>query len=454
MRRSCLFTMAALLFSGVAFTACSSEDELTDVANVAADVQTLSVSIPATRGTDADTRTLVWGDGSLATVWATTDQIFVVKGSGESAVIDANTLSPDQAGSSANLVGELAESYEVGDELTLVIGFWKSGSFLYRWLNYTSSRDVVGNQTINQRGTKASVGYFDYASATVEVTAVDGGKITTTPASFVPCQSIYRFSFTDGTDPIKASNVKIREANKLVSTYDIIYKKEDTLGEFPLKLYLDTPASEIYVALRVNENTEGDVEFEVEDENGKIYKGTKTFTGSEPVNGKYYAATVTLTATGEQNTFKISPADSYTLYGNGVYSITGDATISGTNLNFDDHQIQLDTGVSIIFDNVTLLNGGEYIEFLSDRGVDQTITLTGENKLDGLFSIYRVQNLTFKGSGSLTGFKVYDRDLELFKNGTMDYELDGTIVTGSVKYEDGLKFIENGDGTYSIKKSE
>ena len=56
MKRNYVYALAALLLSGVAFTACSSEDE---VVNVAAEkVQTTySVNIPAARGGDADTRT-------------------------------------------------------------------------------------------------------------------------------------------------------------------------------------------------------------------------------------------------------------------------------------------------------------------------------------------------------------------------------------------------------------
>lgn len=450
MIRSTIFTMAALLMAGVAFTACSSEEEVT---NVAPDGQTFSVCIPATKGIDADTRTLIWGEHSLGAEWSTSDKISVFKPNDNT--IDANQLSPDRNGSSANLVGELAGTYEEGDVLKLVLGIEKRNNIIYPWLYYSGTFDSTGNY-INQDGSKEYVEYFDYAYAFVEVTKVNGKNITTTPASFSPYQSFFKFTFTDGTDPVKASNVKIGcTKGKISRTYSVIDEKDDPIDEdFPLELYLKSPASVIYVALRVDERvTDDEIIFEVEDENGKIYKGTKASTATMPVNGKYYAGTVTLTYTGVQNTFKIEPAENYVLHPSGNYQIIGDVTISGSK-EMGGQQIFFNTGVTVTFKGLSL-TGGFNALIDANRGSDQTIILDGTNTLENVgFGVYKVKNLTFKGTGSLEGFKVGDQDKELFQNGTITYDIDGEPYTATLKYEDDLKFIDNGDGTCSIKKGE
>ena len=117
-------------------------------------------------------------------------------------------------------------------------------------------------------------------------------------------------------------------------------------------------------------------------------------------------------------------------------------------------QIFFNTGVTVTFKGLSL-TGGYNALIDANRGSDQTIILDGANTLENVFfGVYKVKNLTFKGNGSLEGFKVEDQDKELFQKGTITYDIDGEPYTATLKYEDGLKFIDNGDGTCSIKKGE
>ena len=210
--------------------------------------------------------------------------------------------------------------------------------------------------------------------------------------------------------------------------------------------------------MRLDEsNTEDDViTFRVEDSDGYIYTGTKTTTSTLPVNGKYYAATVSLTKTGEQSTFKITPAENYEKESN-RYVINGNVTLSGAT-NLGNAQIQVwKENLSLTLDNVALEGKEDGNAMLTTWGNDNlTFTLKGKNTFKNvMFDIYKSDKLTFKGTGSLEGFTIYDDDLDLFKKGTKTYTIDAsTTKTCTLTYEDGLKFFDNGDGTYSIKKSE
>ncbi|MBO7553155.1 MAG: hypothetical protein J6T82_03870 [Bacteroidaceae bacterium] len=423
MKRNVFYTLTALLMAGAAFTACGSDEE---VVNVPTTEQTWQICIPATKGIDVDTRALNLDGKTLMATWTTSDEIYVAKGT----EVDANVLKPDRNGSSANLEGTLVGTYEVGDELTLIYGFYKPiPSFLYKWLYYQYGMNDVG-----QNGTLESLQYFDFASAKVAVTAVDGGKITTTPASFKPCQSIFKLTFTDGTNPVRAKNLKISSTNnKLVYTYDILNEKEEKPDGLSLSVNIDTPSSEVYVALRMDESVEesGKIIFRVEDEDGYIYEGTKTATATMPVNGKYYVATVTVKKTGEQNTLKITPSESYTVSGT-AYTVIADATATG---KADEYFIRTEAdNVTLTIDNVELTNGS--IEAARHQGIVFILEGTNKVKSTDLFKA----GVTFKGTGSLT-FGWY---------GSTPLDLNSEDYTG-VKLDDGLELINNEDGTYTIK---
>ena len=422
MKRNYIYALAALLFTGVAFTACSSEDE---VVNVAAEkVQTTySVNIPAARGGDADTRALSLDGKTLNSTWTKGDKVYVYKKGTN--YIDDNTLEADASGPTANLTGTLASEYAVDDELLLVYGYkpvFPGSSIILRAFVYASG----------QKGTLNDLQDFDYATAIVKVTAVKDGQITTTPASFKPSQSIYKLNFKDDSSSPKDVKVKFLTITSsgeklIVHNYPYANENADDKGS-PVGLNIADPSAEVWVALRMDENIANDViTFEVEDPDGIIYKGTKAVT-ADVVNGKYYTTTITLTQTGEMNKLYITPADSYEL-SDRFYYIKSSATITGTA---EDYAVRvIKDGVNVTLDNINI------IEFDTNRQSNVVVTLEGDNTV-GTLSIFGASgSVTFKGTGSLTFKWTYSTPLKDYTN---------------VTFGDGLEVIDNEDGTYTIKK--
>ena len=420
MKRNYVYTLAALLFTGVAFTACSSEDE---VVNVAAEkVQTTySVNIPATKGIDADTRALSLDGKTLNSTWTKGDKVYVYKKGTN--YIDDNTLEADASGPTANLTGTLASEYAVDDELLLVYGYkkaWSGAPTVIQAFDYTSG----------QKGTFNDLQDFDYATAIVEVTAVKDGQITTTPASFKPSQSIFKLTFKDDSSSPKVVNVRfltISGEKIIIRNAPFATTDADKKG-YPVTLALENPSPEVWVALRMDESIANDViTFEVEDPDGKIYKGTKAVT-ADVVNGKYYTTTITLTQTGEMNKLYITPEDSYTLSGR-YYYIEKNANISGSAKDYAVRVIK--DGVNVTLDNINI------IEFDTNRQSNVVVTLEGDNTIGTLFVFGAKGDVTFKGTGSLTFKWTESTPLENYTNVTID---------------SALQLVKNDDGTYTIKK--
>lgn len=419
MKRNYVYALAALLFTGVAFTACNSEDE---VVNVAAEkVQTTySVNIPAARGGDADTRALSLDGKTLNSTWTKGDKVYVYKKGTN--YIDDNTLEADASGPTANLTGKLVSEYAKDDELLLVYGYkpyYPGSPDIGQYFTYESS----------QKGTFDDVQNFDYATAIVEVTAVKDGQITTTPASFKPSQSIFKLTFKDDSSSPKDVNVRfltISGEKIIIRNFPFATADADTKG-YPVTLALENPSPEVWVALRLDESITKDViAFEVEDPDGKIYKGTKAVT-ADVVNGKYYTTTITLTQTGE-NTLAIDPAESYNLSGR-LYIISADATITGIAKDYAVRVVK--DGVNVTLDNINI------IEFDTNRQSNVVVTLEGDNTV-GTLSIFGASgSVTFNGTGSLTFKWTESTPLGNYENVTID---------------SALELVNNGDGTYTIKK--
>lgn len=159
-----LYTLAALLITGAAITACTSNDDL--IQSQPEVQKTYKMTVTVTK--DADTRTLTEEDGALSAAWNADDEVKVFKGEDE-----VGTLKPTKAGSS-KLTGEVTD-VEVNDELTLTFG----------------SPDYA-----EQDGTLAGIdATCNYAIATVKVTEIVGDAVNTEAATFENQQAITKFTF-------------------------------------------------------------------------------------------------------------------------------------------------------------------------------------------------------------------------------------------------------------------
>ena len=281
MRMKKLIRSVATLAGVATFTACSNDDTVFDgfaVETPSSDGPTYTMAIEAVKGGEATTRALSVGSGgtTLDATWATTDNIYVKKGSDWS----STALSPDAAGTSATLRGTLSGiTIAAGDVLTLQ--FPKNGSPTYT----------------GQKGTLADIAAnFDYATATVKVKSITtAGDIIpeATTTTFQNQQAIVKFTLqnADGTTPLSATELTVSDGT---NTYTV------------------TPASatsEIYVAIPSITNQTVTLTATVGSDTYTCEKANATFT-----NGKYYAITVKMAAA--------CPALGDLYYSDGTYSTT------------------------------------------------------------------------------------------------------------------------------------
>lgn len=175
--------MMAILFMAVAVTtACSSNDD--NFGEEPTGVKTYTMTVSATKGSDAATRSLsIDGTGALNATWTAGEAVTVynvTKGASLSGTLTAQT-----DGASTTLTGKLTGTIDVNDELTL-----KFLSPTYA----TQDGTLTGSATSIDK-------VCDYAEATVTVATVSSGRITTTAdADFVNKQAIVKFSLKDKAD--------------------------------------------------------------------------------------------------------------------------------------------------------------------------------------------------------------------------------------------------------------
>ena len=198
-------TFAALLMAGAAFTACSSDDNITGEQPAALSQQTYTMTVNATKGDDAATRALSLSGKTLNVKWAATDEVSVFPESMGTDPMGTLTAAASETGSTT-LTGDLTSAPSVGDKLNLL--------FPRATWNYTGQTGVLLSDA-NSIEKK-----YDYALAEVEVAEVNGNTITTTgDANFASQQAIVKFILKNKSDnsSLDASSLTISAAsNKLL----------------------------------------------------------------------------------------------------------------------------------------------------------------------------------------------------------------------------------------------
>jgi len=254
-------TVAALLMAGAALAACSSDDNIIENEQPVNPTGTYTMTINASKGDGATTRALSLDGKTLNATWATSENVYVKKGS----TWATGSLQPQTDGASATLKGTLSDiTIEANDVLTLQ--FPRNGE-----LDYTGQ---VG--TLDDIAAK-----YDYATATVEVASISAtGNINPEAATttFTNQQAIVKFTLidkADGTTPLSATQLVVSDGTNS---------------------YTVTPASatsEIYVALPGFSGKTIILEASVA---GRLYtysKNSVTF-----ANGQYYEITVKMSKSG------------------------------------------------------------------------------------------------------------------------------------------------------------
>ena len=245
----------------LAFTACSSNND--EAVNTP---QFWHVTLTASMG-DETTRALSENGNAIIASFEVNDELVVVDADGINIV---GTLTAQSEGTSTTLTGDLnASTLTVGEEVKV------------RYRSATANYD-------GQVGTLAGIATNqDYAEGTLTVSATDPLTFTSTNVTLSPKQSITKFSFTDGTNPVSVKTFGIA-ATGLVQS--IATNATETVGA--VTGTLATASADVYVALRNNVDGKQTYSFMVQDDAGNWYTGTKN---AKLTNGKNYTATVTLT---------------------------------------------------------------------------------------------------------------------------------------------------------------
>ena len=186
--------LAALLMAGAAFTACSEKDNI--IEEQPAVVKTYKMVVDASIGDDAKTRALYFDGSSLKAKWASTDKVSVFPASSTSTLLGTLTT-PGSVDAHTTLSGDLTTPPAVDDNLNLL--------FPRATWDYTGQKGILSGNDENTIEKK-----YDYALASVKVTAVSGNAITTDAANFQNQQAIVKFTLKD-----KATDAAINNASKL-----------------------------------------------------------------------------------------------------------------------------------------------------------------------------------------------------------------------------------------------
>ena len=185
MKKNILSMAALLIASAAVFTACSSDDNVTNE-QPANPTGKYTMTVQASKVGDATTRALSLGRNDANTknvlnaTWATTENVYVKKGD----TWAGGSLKPEADGATATLKGELSD-IEINANDVLTLQFPKSGDISYDG-QVGTLEDIADN--------------FDYATATVTVASVSAtGNIvpTTATTTFENHQAIVKFTLTD-----------------------------------------------------------------------------------------------------------------------------------------------------------------------------------------------------------------------------------------------------------------
>ena len=272
-----LMAACATFFAG-SLSSCYNEDP-TDEVPVSGKWQ---ISIPATIDMNADTRVLKYQDDKLTATFSIKDNIYVIK-DGD---VDSQVLHPDKDDTTANLEGALDGTYKRDDVLTLVYNTKNDGTFSF-------AKQIGGHVE------DGDLNAFDYAVAKVKVTAVNDGKITTTPALFQSLQSMYKFTFVDEKDvTVKVSKLLVSTKNNDLIMAGSVKSSTEEMGSVStdISYSVDGVANgEVWVALSKRSNASDTFIFDALDEENNLYMGTLDVKDGKIKNGKFYTATITLT---------------------------------------------------------------------------------------------------------------------------------------------------------------
>ena len=241
------------------YTSCSSSDDVIDTPDPV--VKTYTMTVDAQKGSNG-TRALSLDGSTLNSTWTKDDAVDVYKGENK-----IGTLTAQSTGANTSLKGTLSGDLNVNDNLTLK----------YLSADYNSQDGTL-------TGTAKSIDKVcDYSTATVTVSGIAGGNISTTNANFVNQQAVIKFTLKDADGNAFASNptsFRMTDGTSTVTLSDIPDETYNTNGDGVLYVAFPARGASATITLRATVS-------------GVVYGLAKTditFT-----NSKYYGVTVKMT---------------------------------------------------------------------------------------------------------------------------------------------------------------
>ena len=243
----------------LAFTACSSDnDERADAPRF------YNVTLTASMG-DAETRALSEDGNVITATFAAGDKVKVVKSDGT----EVGELTANTAGASTTLDGNISGTFSENEVLT------------FRYRSATANYD-------GQLGTLAGIAANqDYEEGTLTVTSTDPLTFNSNSVTLLAKQSITKFTFKNGTNPVSVKSFGIAAIGLVQS---IATNGTETAGA--VTGTLSTAASDVYIALRNNTDAKQTYAFTIKDNAGNWYITTKK---AKLTYGKNYAVDIALT---------------------------------------------------------------------------------------------------------------------------------------------------------------
>ena len=498
-----MFSLASALLIGTALslTACSSEDNIVNNIQQPAqnEVHTYHVCIPASFGDDAQTRAVDFSGTTAIASFATTDKIYVYRKSPTTAWLSWNSgtssldyLSPSQDGASCNLTGNITGQFAEGDVLELYYNMNLLG------FNGDPSDPTTCEFDYGSQDGSAS-GVADFAVARVKVKSIAGGNITfcqtdnetDETARFENLSSMFRFKFTDGTNPISVKRLKISSTNNTIAIGYLPmllsgYYVTTSVGG-PITVNLPTANTDyIYMGMGIASTADTEMDFYVETLDRKVYTATKAAPAGGFIKGKYYYSTSPIaltyteaapTITWPSTTVDANTSNIYAFNAPGApntYDITI-ANASGKNFCSGYAFMISSTGANgtVRLNNLNAAWSSTDVTtpFISVSNGDLTVELTGSNSITSntYYGIHGGGNVKFSCTGTSAKLTVTTTWADFcgiygdsnYRTNDADYRYNNYLTTTELDVTSQLSAdpsvytvtrsarTDNGDGTYS-----
>ncbi len=282
MKTNRLYIFAALL--GAVLVGCQKEENFID--EKPTEGKTWTLTVQATK--DIDTKAMSLDGTTLKGYWIEGEAVGVYLGGTKLGTLTAGNITNE--GANAVLSGTLDSVEGVTENSELMLLFPDKSEWSYLGQDGTAP---------SKSGTMATG--FDYATATLTVSGIDGNTLTVdAAANFVSQQSVYRLRVKDGSDAIAVSYLTVTASkDKLVQSRT--YENSDwksNYGTLTMNVTAEPTDNLYYMAIRndYTNTTEADAYtfFVVRKSDNAVLEGTRDIPAAALASPSYIPVSVSV----------------------------------------------------------------------------------------------------------------------------------------------------------------